>query len=156
VIAVAGADVSVISQEEVGPRRASCGSGASDDGTVPERSWSTTKASFLPVIAAMLARLISAAMSGDLKAMKLALDTYAKAMLIDLGYEVVEAESAEQSLNRFDRDPLIETGLTSDALSVSFSSHFGGRAIAAGEVWMDKLRSSERRRMPGPLAPGTG
>jgi hypothetical protein len=32
----------------------------------------------MPVIAALLARLISAAMSGDLKAMKLAFDMYAK------------------------------------------------------------------------------
>ena len=32
----------------------------------------------MPVIAALFARMLSAAMSGDLKAMKLALDTYAK------------------------------------------------------------------------------
>jgi Family of unknown function (DUF5681) len=32
----------------------------------------------MPVIAALIARMLSAAMNGDLKAMKLALDTYAK------------------------------------------------------------------------------
>ncbi|GEP59902.1 ATP-binding protein [Reyranella soli] len=39
------------------------------------------------------------------------------AMLIDLGYEVVEAESAEEALNRFDRDPLIDGVMTDNLMS---------------------------------------
>jgi len=39
------------------------------------------------------------------------------AMLIDLGYKVVEAESAKEALNRFDRDPLIDGVVTDNLMS---------------------------------------
>ena len=38
-------------------------------------------------------------------------------MLIDLGYKVVEAEPAEEALQRFDRDPLIDGVVTDNLMS---------------------------------------